>query len=134
MKATLSSLLAALLLSTVLAPPAIAADEWCDTDPLLVIRTPGGSLVPVYVNTGARGVEHLVAAQTARLAYSASTIPGTTATKVKLTVLVSPDVFGSSFETRAGVSTGPFQTGTVFATGSGHSGDPMNLQFALPIP
>ena len=132
-RATLVSMFAGVLLSSSVAAPA-SADEWCDTDPVVVIKTPRGSLVPVFVNTGAKGAEHLATALAARMEYGATSTASGRATKVKLTVTVPPDVFSSSFETRSVVSTGAFGTGTRYAESAGTSGQTMKMEFELPVP
>src|SRR5829696_8325820 len=43
------------------APVAHAWDEWCDTDPLLVVITPRGATVPVFYLTGVYGERNVVA-------------------------------------------------------------------------
>jgi hypothetical protein len=132
-RAALVSMLAGLLLSGGVTPAA-SADEWCDSDPVVMIKTPSGSLVPVYVNTGARGAEHLPAALAAQMDYAAASVANGSATKVKLTVMVPPDAFSSSFDTRSVVSTGAFGTGTRYAATTGYSGQGMKMEFALPVP
>jgi hypothetical protein len=99
-RAALVSMLAGLLLSVGVAPAA-SADEWCDSDPVVVISTPNGFLVPVFLNNGARGVEHLLAAQSAKVDYTVSSVANGSSTKVKLSVVVPPDIFSTSFQTRA---------------------------------
>src|SRR5919199_2915014 len=72
------------------APVALAA-EWCDTDPLVAITTPGGNVVPVYVMVGALGAEHLPAAQVASILYTTASDKATAGgapTKVGPTGLV----------------------------------------------
>jgi hypothetical protein len=44
---------AALLVLIALAPASLASEDWCSTDPLMVLTTPDGSTVPVYVLTTA---------------------------------------------------------------------------------
>ncbi len=128
------SLLVGLLLSAGVTSGASASDEWCDTDPVLIITTPSGLHVPVYVDGGALGAEHLVAAQTAQMSYTAAPMANGSATNVKVTVMVSPDAFSSSFATRSAVSTGAFRTGTVYAETTGYSGQLMKMEFVLPTP
>lgn len=114
-----------------------AGAEWCDTDPLIIIRTPGGQLVPVFIVVGARGLEHLPAAQAASLLATSHTVQsarGGHATRVTVTVTVPDDLFERNFPTRASISTGPLGSGKVHATAEGRSGTSMDLQFTLPIP
>jgi hypothetical protein len=116
------------------APPAGASEDWCEFDPLVLIATPGGRLVPVYVLTGAAGLAHLPLVTAARYDYAAAPTAGGTATLVKLEVLVPPTATGGTFATRATVSTGPAATGTVLASATGTSGQPMKLTFKLAVP
>ncbi len=132
-------LVALVLLGALLGPaaPARAAAEWCDTDPLLVITTPGGHVVPVFILVGALGLAHLPAAQAASLlatSAAAEATAGGRATRVTVTVVVPDDPFGGGFPTRAAASTGPLGTGTVHATAEGTSGAPLTLRFTLDIP
>ncbi len=133
-RSALVSVLAGLLLATGATSGANASDGWCDTDPLLVITTPSGVPVPVYVDTGALGAEHLAAAQTAQMGYTAASVANGSATNVKVTVMVAPDAFSSSFATRSAVSTGAFRTGTIYAETTGYSGQLMKMEFVLPVP
>ncbi len=130
-------LVALILLAGLLGPaPPVRAAEWCDTDPLLVITTPGGHVVPVFILVGALGLAHLPAAQAASLlaTSAAEGTAGGRATRVTVTVVVPDDPFGGGFPTRAAASTGPLGTGTVHATAEGTSGAPMTLRFTLDIP
>ncbi len=126
------SILAALFLFAGLVSGVSASDGWCDTDPILVVTTPGGSHVPLYVNTGARGTQHLPAAQLAEIGYTARPTADGRSTNVTVTVVVPNDALSSHFRTRAGVSTLPFQTGTVYAHTLGYSGQTMTMHFVLP--
>ena len=90
-----------------------AAVDWCKTDPLEVIVTPGGSSVQLYVSNGALGTEHLAAVQLAVVSYAVTAEGG--GTSVKLTVLIRDERFGSQFLTRTAGATGPWWTGTLFA-------------------
>jgi hypothetical protein len=117
-------------------PSPVRAAEWCDTDPLVLIVTPEGTLVPVFILVGALGLEHLPAAQAASLlaTSTAEATAGGKATRVTITVTVPDDLFGRGFATRAAASSGPLGTGTVYATAEGRSGTAMVLRFTLPIP
>ena len=131
-------LVALVLLGAILGSATSAqAAEWCDTDPLLIIRTPDGELVTVYLLVGAWGVVHLPAAQAASLLTASEPVEATSgghALRVTVNVTVPNDLFGSGFPTRAAVSSGPMGTGTIYATAEGTSGSSMRLRFTLPIP
>ena len=116
--------------------PAVAqaGEQWCETDPLVVITTPGGALVPVCVTNGAAGLEHLLLVQLAEMSYTAARVDGTKATLVKLLVTVPTGWGGQRFATSSVVSTGPFKTGMVLGAATGQSGKPMRIEFKLGTP
>lgn len=118
----------------VLFPPPVAAAEWCDTDPLVLIQTPGGMLVPVFVTSGALGIEHQSAVLLVHMDYSTEAVEGGTATLVHLDVIVPDDLLDKHFPTRTVASTGPLATGTIYARASGYSGQAMTLTFKLNVP
>jgi hypothetical protein len=128
-------ILIALLLGP--AAPARAGAEWCDTDPLILVVTPAGNVVPVFILVGVQELRHLPAAQAASIlatdAITESTAGGR-ATRVAVVVAVPDDHFGRGFPVRAAVSTGPMGTGTVHAAAEGISGAPMTLRFTLAVP
>ena len=133
----LVAVLAAAAVALAAAAPARAGAEWCETDPLLLIQTPAGTLVPVFLLVGAQGLLHLPAAQAASLVATTSTAEATAggrATRVTVTVTVPNDPFGAGFPARAATSSGPLGSGTGYATAEGVSGAPMTLRFTLPIP
>ena len=103
-----------LLLVAALAPPASASNTWSDTDPIVVVMTPAGNSVSIYVDNAALGTEHLPAAQAAQMTYSVKPVNSGTSTMVALTSVVPCDAFSSNFQTRLTPSTMPYGTGTVF--------------------
>ena len=108
-----------------------ASDQWCDDDPPVVLHTPGGALVTVYVTDGGLGLPHLPAVQLAHITADVS--PAGSGTRVHVQVLVPGDAFDPSFATRSTVSTGPFATGAIYATASGVSGHTMAMTFTIPL-
>jgi hypothetical protein len=120
---------------TLLSPAALASDGWCDSDPILVVHTPAGNLVPVYYNVGAQSFLYTADTLLGALGMSYTAVPtsGGAATKVTLVVTV-PSLLFQSFATRDIVSTGAFGTGTVYAYTSGVSGQAMTSTFKLPYP
>jgi hypothetical protein len=116
------------------APARVAAAEWCDTDPLVLITTPGGAVVPVYVTNGALGAEHLATVQLAAMTYTTQPTANGRATLVHLDVRIPDDVFASHFATRSVASSGPLATGDIYANASGFSGQTMTLTFTLNVP
>ena len=113
------------------APGASAGAQWCDTDPVVVIVTPRGAPVPVFVTSGALGVEHLPAVLLASTKYTVAPVSG--GTLVKMDVVVPNDIFAHSYPTRTVASTGPLGTGMIYARASGTSGKPMRLTFTLSV-
>lgn len=128
-------LLVALLALAPRAPTVEASNEWCDTDPILLVHTPAGHLVPVYVNVGAQGVvftpNSLLSALT--MSYTASRASdGNGATQVSVVVVVPSLLLDPTFATRTTVSTGAFGTGAIYAQVVGVSGKAMTSTFRLP--
>jgi hypothetical protein len=113
---------------------ALAGEQWCETDPLVVITTPNGAPVPVFVTNGAAGIEHLVYAQLAEIRYTTGSVEGAAATLVRMTVTVPSGIGGSRFETSSVVSTGPLKTGTILAATKGMSDQTMRMEFKLDTP
>lgn len=130
----LAGVLAAALVMVGVPGKAAAIAVWCEDDPPVVIETPAGGLVTVWVTNGVLGVEHLPAAQLARISYSVESISGGTATRVTMGVVIPGDLFASRFATRSVVSTLPARGGTVLADADGHSGESMRLKFVLDVP
>ncbi len=125
----------AMFFMTVPTQAAFASDGWCDSDPILVVRTPAGNLAPVYYNVGAQSLLFTPNTLLAALVMSYTAVPtsGGAATKVTLVVMV-PSLLDQSFATRDIVSTGAFGTGTVYAYTDGVSGQTMTSTFKLPYP
>jgi hypothetical protein len=124
------------LIVAVQPPIARASDGWCDTDPILVVRTPGGRLVPLYVTVGAQSL--LLTPNTLLgsvvLSYKAVPTADGAATEVSVVINVRPSLLDRSFLTRQTVSTGAFGSGTVYAHDYGASGAPTTLFFEVPYP
>ncbi len=125
----------AMFFMTVPTQAAFASDGWCDSDPILVVRTPAGNLAPVYYNVGAQSLLFTPNTLLAALVMSYTAVPtsGGAATKVTLVVMV-PSLLDQPFATRDIVSTGAFGTGTVYAYTDGVSGQTMTSTFKLPYP
>jgi hypothetical protein len=114
--------------------PAGAAAEWCEYDPVVLVVTPAGALVPVFVTNGALGVEHSLDAQLAEMRYTTQPAKSGKATLVYLRVLIRGNLFAAQFPTRSTASTGPLATGSIFDRVEGNSGDTMSLTFVLDTP
>ena len=130
----LRSALFAIGIMLVTMPAAVASSQWCSADPILVITTPSGSFVPVFVTTAGDGVEHLATVTVAQLRYTASPTANGSRTLVTVTVFVPNDLFGSPFATMSTVSSGPLATGTIYASASGTSGQSLKMTFVLDQP
>ena len=121
------------------APVARAWDEWCDSDPIQLIRTDDGRLLPVVVfyTPGAQvrsplDLPRLLALLTGTLlTVRTSSQPVPEGTQVTLRVTV-PTGTGPAFATRMVVSQGPGGALTRYAEVSGQSGQEMVAQFLLP--
>lgn len=129
-----SFLLVIMLAGATQAPVALASDGWCDTDPILVIHTPAGRLVPVYVMVGAKSLLFTPNTLLGSLVLSYTAVPSgngpTTRVTIGITVPASPLV--QSFATRDTVSTGAFGAGTVYAYATGVSGSKTTVSFQVP--
>jgi hypothetical protein len=120
-------------------PVARAGDEWCDTDPVQLIRTDDGWLLPVAVfyTPGAQvrsllDLPRLLALLTGTLlTVRSASQPVPEGTQVTLRVTV-PTGTGPAFATRLVVSRGPGGTLTRYAEVAGQSGQEMVAQFLLP--
>src|SRR5215211_4126105 len=94
--------------------PAALADDWCSSDPLVKVVTPGGSPQYVHLTVSALGEAHRPALQQAAIAWTAA--PKAGGTEVTITVTVSQDASQTAFPTRAQASTNPFGGGTALAS------------------
>lgn len=128
------SLLLSLALLAALAVPVRAGEEWCDTDPIVLIVTPAGATVPIYVTSGGLGIEHIPAVLLGAARYTAQPAQDGRATLVQLSVTVPGDAFDGHFATRTVISSGPMVSGTVYARATGYSGQPMAVAFILAVP
>jgi hypothetical protein len=121
-----------LLVLAAQALPASASNTWSDTDPVVVITTPGGHVVSVYVDNGTNPADHLAAAQIAQMTYTVNSVNSGAATMVTLTSTVPCDALGSGWETRVIPSSAPYATGTVYGQVLGTCGQPMTVKFKIP--
>jgi hypothetical protein len=131
--AVLLTVIVALCLLGGMIPGAGASSEWCEVDPLVVIVTPGGSAVPVYVNIRAQGYEHAATLEFSEISYTTQSTDGGTATIVRMTVRVPRDLFSDRYPVQIVVSTGPARTGTTLASAKGYSEQDLKLQFKLSV-
>jgi hypothetical protein len=112
------------------APVVRAWDEWCDSDPLLVIRTPAGRLVTVYCLIGVFGPKEAVAGLVGNLTPSYTVAPAGNRTRVTVTALV-PCGLRAGSPTRLLVSSRPLGAGTVYGETSGPCDEPLAVSFFL---
>ena len=124
---------AAVLLALALTPTAWA-DEWCQSDPPVIIRTPAGKVVVVHVTNYALGRQHLKAVVSARIDKSVRPAANGRGTDVGIDVVIPNDAHATGFPVRSVVSTGPFGRGTVYDDESGVSGNTLRLRFTLDVP
>jgi hypothetical protein len=129
-----AALLALLPLVAVVPAASAGSNDWCDDDPIVVIQTPGGNLVPLYNTMGVLGLENAAYIALAKVSYTAQPASGGNGTLVKLDVTIPNELLGSSFPTRAKISTGPLGTLDVLAGTTGTSGKAMKVQFTLDVP
>jgi len=124
---------AASMLTVATAPAALASDTWCDIDPVQLVITSGGRIVPVFVTNGARSLLYVPQLLLARISHTTKPVDGGWATMVTVSVTVPNSILGETFATRSIVSSGPLGLLTVYATTTGTSGQSMTMQFKLPV-
>jgi hypothetical protein len=124
---------AAAALAVATAPAALANETWCDVDPVQLVVTSGGTLVPIFVTNGARSPLYAPQLLLARISHTVRSVHGGTATLVTVSVTVPNGALGGTFATRCVVSGGPLGLWQVYATATGTSGAPMTAQFKLNV-
>jgi hypothetical protein len=129
-------LLAALLAAGILVFSPTTAGAWfayCDWDPIVLIVTPAGHVVPVYDSVWTSSPLDLglpLATYTASRVYDAQGHPETA---VNMTISV-PTGLLFRYSVYDMVTSGLLGSGTVYAARSGISGTPVHLQFVLRQP
>ena len=118
------------------APAAQASNQWCDSDPILLIQTPAGRVVLVYVTVGAQSALYTpnTLLSSIQPAYTAAPKSNGAATRVSVFVTVPALLLDPSFATRVIISSGPYGTGTVYSRVDGVSGKEMTSVFDLTTP
>jgi hypothetical protein len=129
----LRSVLLAIVVTLATVSVTSASSQWSEGDALLVVTTPSGASVPVYVTTYGFGLEHEAAVSAAQVSYTAVPLANRK-TLVTVNDVVPNDSSGRSFVTRATVSTGPNATGTILNKTAGTSGRAMRLTFVVDQP
>ncbi|MGH7764256.1 MAG: hypothetical protein ACREOM_07555 [Candidatus Dormibacteraceae bacterium] len=123
---------AALAAGFLIATPASAAAyiTWCDWDPIVLVITPGGHIVPVYDSVWTSSLLNLALPletyKTTRVYQN-----GHPATAVNMAITV-PTGLLFRYSTTDEVTTGLLGTGKVLATAYGTSGQTLHLKFTLP--
>jgi hypothetical protein len=113
--------------------PTSAAAEWCESDPLVILTTPQGNSVPVYVSEYAHGAQYQPNL-TGTIITSAATSTRAGGTQFDVYVTVPEAPVTGHFKTRVVASTAPNGAGMVYATASRRSGLAMHLKFTVAVP
>lgn len=126
---------AALAAGIIVASPASAGAfmTYCDWDPLVLIVTPSGHIVPVYDSVWTSSLLDLglpLESYTVTRVYDRS---GNPHTAVDVTISV-PTGLLFRYSTYDEVTTGLLGSGTVLALANGTSGTPVHLKFTLSQP
>lgn len=128
--------LAAVLAAGVVFVSPTSAGAWatfCDWDPLVLVVTPSGHVVPVYDSVWTSSVLDLglpLESYTTSRTYSRTGAPETL---VDMTISV-PTGLLLRYQTNDEVTSGLLGSGTVYAHASGYSGTPVHLKFILATP
>jgi hypothetical protein len=105
---------------------------WCDWDPLVLVVTPSGNIVPVYDSVWTSSPVSLgvpLESYTVARAYS----NGKPVTAVDMTISVPAGLL-FNFSTMDEVTTGLLGNGTLLARAYATSGTPVQLKFTLAQP
>lgn len=125
---------AAALAAGVLFASPVSAGAWCsycEWDPLVLVVTPGGHIVPLYDSVWTSQLLNIglpLESYTTSRVWSPS---GQPETQVNVTIDVPAGLL-FKFATMDEVTTGLLGSGTVLARTTGTSGTPVHLQFVLP--
>jgi hypothetical protein len=126
--------LAAALAAELLVSSPASAGAWatyCDWDPLVLVVTPSGHVVPVYDSVWTSSPLNLgvpVESYTTSRVY----VAGQPETAVDMEIYVPAGLL-FSFQVHDMVTSGLLGTGDVYAQGNGTSGYAVHLKFVLPI-
>ena len=116
------------------ASAAFAGSEgWCDVDPVQLVITNGGKIVPIFVTNGAPSLLYVTQLLLAKMSTTVESVDGGNASLVTVRVTVPNGLFGKRFSTRTVVSSGPLGLLKVHGTATGTSGSAMTVQFKLPV-
>jgi hypothetical protein len=129
-------LVAAVLAAGVLIASPTTAGAWatfCDWDPLVLVVTPSGHIVPVYDSVWTPSLLDLgvpLESYTVSRRYNRKGAPETL---VDMTISV-PTGLLFKYQTTDEVTSGLLGSGTVYARANGYSGRPVHLKFTLASP
>ena len=131
-KGVLAALMAAAVL--VFSPTPVGAwFSYCDWDPLVLVVTPAGHIVPVYDSVWTSSLVDLgvpLESYTTSRVYAAN---GRPETLVDMTIYV-PTGLLFRYSVHDMVTSGLLGSGTVYAQANGTSGSPVHLKFVLLSP
>ena len=130
------ALLAAVLAAGVLLASPTSAGAWmtfCDWDPLVLVVTPSGHIVPVYDSVWTSSVLDLALPLESYTVSRTYNWAGRPQTAVDMTISV-PTGLLFRYATTDEVTSGLLGSGTVYARANGWSGTPTHLKFTLSTP
>ena len=125
--------IAATALAAVAAPAAFAGEAWCDVDPVQLVVTSGGKIVPIFVTNGAPSLVYAPQLLAAQISHKVKSVDGGKASLITVYVKVANGLLGGSFDTRTVVTSGPWGTLERYGVGYGKSGNTMTVEFKLPV-
>ena len=127
------ALLAGLLAAGLLVFSPSTAGAWfayCDWDPIVLIITPAGHIVPVYDSVWTTSLLDLGLPLESYKASRVYDAQGNPETAVDMTITV-PTGLLFRYSVNDMVTSGPLGSGTLYAARSGTSGTPVHLYFVL---
>ena len=108
------------------------SEDWCDVDPPVIIRTPRGSHVVVYV-VNAGPTDHLLQLALPHIEQHVTPATDYPGTLVQL-IVTSSDPHGHGHAMSSEVWTGPARTGQRLSLRAGVMGQPIEHSFRLAVP
>lgn len=130
------ALVAAVLAAGVLIASPTTAGAWatfCDWDPLVLVVTPSGHVVPVYDSVWTPSLLDLGIPLESYTVSRTHSRKGAPETLVDMTISV-PTGLLFKYQTIDEVTSGLLGSGTVYARANGYSGTPVHLKFTLASP
>ena len=127
--------LAAVLAGGLLMSSPTSAGAWatyCDWDPLVLVVTPSGHIMPVYDSVWTSSLLDLAVPLESYKVSRVYDSAGKPETAVDMTILV-PTGLLFRYQVHDMVTSGLLGSGNVYAQANGTSGTPVHLTFTLPI-